>query len=85
MTAFFKVVENGYIDGFGTNGNDETTAITESEYAKLQAAFRTMPAPKEGYVYRLREDLTWEEVEAPPEDPDVDDAEAFGLLFGGAE
>lgn len=82
MTAFYKILNNGYINGFGTNGADSATEIPEAEYVQIQTVFRERPN-REGYSYLLREDLTWEEVEIP--DPDVDEAEAFDIIFGGAE
>ena len=87
MTDFYKIVIDGYIEGFGTNGPDSVTAITEAEYAELQAAFAQRPTAPEGYEYLLQDDpLAWVLVELPPEpDPDVDDEEALSILLGGAE
>lgn len=80
-----KVVINGYILGIG-----ETMAegnISAEEYARLTNVFSTMPEAPVGFSYILREDETWELVEREPEptDPDIDDAEAFAIIFGGAE
>lgn len=84
MTAFYKVITNGFIDGFGTNGNDEATGITEAEYGELIAFFRTRPTAPDGKMYLLRDDpLEWVLVDAPLEDDDIDDAEAFDIIFGG--
>ena len=86
MIDFYKVVSDGYIDGFGTNGPDTVTEITEAEYAELQAVFSERPTPPDGYDYQLQDDpLEWVLVELPPEpDPDVDDDEALVILLGGA-
>lgn len=73
MTAFYKVIENGYITGIGTNGPDTVEAITEEEYRELRSIIHDAPhdAPV-GYAYMLRADtLTWELVELPPE-PDAE-------------
>lgn len=65
MTAFYKIVHDGYIEGFGTNGGDDAAEITEAEYAALRAVFAARPHA-DGCDYRLREDLTWEAVESEP-------------------
>ena len=84
MTAFYKLVTGGFIDGFGTNGNDEVAEITEQEYNGLLAFFDTRPKAPDGKAYVLRDDpREWVLVDAPIEDDDVDDAEAFEILFGG--
>lgn len=75
--------ESGYIVGIGVNiGGEE---ITESEYNEILSAIRSKPTGTETTDYRLKEDLTWEEyeVEPPEENPDIDGAEAFGIIFGG--
>ena len=85
MTAFYKIVDDDVIIGFGTNGSDEVTAITESEYAALLSMFNEKPTAAGGYDFLLRDDpREWVLVEAPIGDEDVDDAEAFEMLFGGA-
>ena len=85
MTAFYKVVADNYIIGFGTNGPDGVAEITEAEYANLQAVFAERPTPPAGYDYALQDvPLEWVLVELPPDDPDVDDAEALEILMGGA-
>ena len=83
MTEYYKIVDDGYIVGFGTNGNDECTAITEQEYTQLRAVFADRPTAPTGYDYRLKVDLTWELVEN--EEPDIDDSEAIDIILGGAE
>ncbi len=86
MTAFYKVVKDNIIDGFGTNGPDTVTAITEEEYGALTAMFADKPTPPSGYAYVMQDDpREWVLVELPPDDPDLDDSEAFDFLFGGAE
>ena len=65
MKAFYKIVKDGYIEAFGTNGGDDVTEIAEADYNELCAVFAVRP-DKYGYDYRLRDDLTWEEVEAEP-------------------
>lgn len=86
MTDFYKVVSDGYIIGFGTNGGNDVTRITEAEYEQLQAVFAERPTPPAGYDYLLQDDpLGWVLVEMPPDpDEDIDDAEALEILLGGA-
>lgn len=77
--------DSGYIVGIGENiGGEE---ITASEYDEILSVIRSKPAGTETTDYRLREDLTWEEyeIEPPEENPDIDDTEAFDIIFGGAE
>lgn len=82
---YFKVIENGYVLGAGQgNGGIE---ITKLEYNEILSAIQSKPAGTETTDYLLREDLTWEEyeIDPPEENPDIDDAEAFDIIFGGAE
>lgn len=83
MNDFYKVVSDGYVDGFGTNGADNVTAITEAEYNALTAMFAARPTAPDGYAYLLQDDpREWVLVEMPEED--IDDAEALEILLGGA-
>lgn len=64
--SYFKCVNGGYITCIG-KGNIGTS-ISEEEYNAILAIVRSKPA-KDGYDFRLKEDLTWEEYEVePPED-----------------
>lgn len=88
MKSYKKVVRDGYIlcVAFGENGEE----ITENEYNSLLDVIQSMPIAPDGYEYKLRADtLAWELHELPPaSDPsedDIDDAEAFDIIFGGAE
>lgn len=87
MIEFYKVIEDGYVDGFGTNGTDSMTEITEAEYNSLSEMFAARPTAPEGYVYMIQDDpRDWVLVEMPPDpDEDIDDAEALEILLGGAE
>lgn len=57
--------------------------ITREEYETIAEIIRNKPV-REGYEYELLDDLTWEErkIEIDP-DPDIDEAEAFDIIFGG--
>lgn len=61
--------------------------ITEEEYNTILEFARSAPKTADGYIYKLRADnLEWELVELPPSPdlPDeVDDAEAYKIIFGG--
>ena len=84
MIRYYKAVENGYILGIGTGfGGVE---ITQKEHQRIREIVRTRPAPPEGYDYRLREDLTWEEYQLPIIDPaeeEISDEEALAIILGG--
>lgn len=79
---FFKSVVNDYILGVGIG--DGGTKITQVEYNELTEAFHSMPE-REGYFYKLRTNLTWEEFENVSESDEVDDSEALEILLGGAQ
>lgn len=76
----FKSVENGYVTGFGTAGDN----CTAEEYAALQEAMTRRPEPEPGYEYRLRFlDLQWEKYALP--EPDIESDEAMDILLGGRD
>lgn len=77
---YFKAIHDGYIIGVGIGSRG--TEIGESEYKTLTDIIHNAPQ-KAGYVYRLKEDLTWEEQEVIPEGEDIDDAEALQIILGG--
>lgn len=53
--------DNGYIISFQSEGEND------NEYLEAIKIMETCPTPRDGYGYRLREDLTWEEYELPNE------------------
>lgn len=79
---YYKMVESGYITAIGTGGGG--VEITEQEYNAIMAVIQQKPQRTETTDFRLKEDLTWEEYEVPPEpeDEDVDDGEALGIITG---
>lgn len=80
----YKIVESGYIPGIGTGAGG--IEITAEEYNEIMAIIRNRPTPPEGYDYRLREDLTWEEYQLPIIDPaeeEISDSEALAIILGG--
>ena len=81
---FYKLIENGYIVIIGTGFGG--TEITAKEYADLNTLIDNRPTPPEGYDYRLREDLTWEEYQLPIIDPveeEISNDEALAIILGG--
>lgn len=82
---YYRVISDGYILAIGTGSGGEE--ITEAEYNESMSVILNKPARTDTTDYRLRVDLTWEAypVEPPEPDPEVDEAEAFDIIFGGAE
>ena len=80
---FYKQIENGFFISVGTGGMGEE--IPEAEYNTILEIIQAKPARTDTTDYRLREDLTWEEYEIDPPDPDpeIEDAEVYDILFGG--
>lgn len=54
--------DNGYIRSFQSEGDNDW------EYIAVIKVMESKPTPRDGYGYRLREDLTWEEYELPIEE-----------------
>lgn len=82
-TRFYKDVQNGYIVAVGTGETGEE--ITEEEYNTIRAAMAEKPVAPDGYDYKLKDDLTWEQYELPVIDPleeEIDDAEAYSIILG---
>ena len=65
---YYKTIDGGHLISVGTgNGGTE---ITEQEYAEILAVIRDKPTPRDGYDYRLKTELTWEEYALPPIGPE---------------
>lgn len=73
---YYNITNSGYIISIGTgNGGAE---ITAQEYAEILAVIRDKPTAREGFDYRLKTDLTWEEYALPPIEPEpMTDEEAL--------
>lgn len=80
----FEEHDNTYILSYGIGGSGGEE-ITEERYNAILAAVEAMPEDTETISYRLKVDLTYEPIAIEPVDPDIDDAEAFDIIFGGAE
>ena len=87
MTAYYKIVDgDGFISGFGTNGSDSATAITEEDYNSLTTMFSNRPTAEEGHAYILRDNpREWVLIEVPIVPEEVDPEEALSILLGGEE
>lgn len=72
----YKITNDKYVVALSTT---QGTPITESEYINILQAIKSAPH-KDGYGYRLREDLTWESYELPPEPPVEDEVTAEQIL-----
>lgn len=70
MSKYFKNIENEYIRSISTETGE--VEISQEEYENLLAVIRNHPDSESGYIFKLRTDLTWERVEAPP----IEDEEA---------
>ena len=83
---FYKVTNDGYIYLIGIGGGG--TEITEEEYNEIMSVIRSKPEGTETYDYQLKEDLTWEQYELEPVDPEPsteEKAEAYDILMGEEE
>ena len=73
---YYKTIDNGYILSVGTGNSG--VEITESEYSEILSVIRSKPTAREGFDYRLKTDMTWEEYELPPIEPEpLTDEEAL--------
>lgn len=84
--SFFKITDNGYILSIGQTDRATEHEITEEEYNEILSVIHDKPPATEATDYCLREDLTWEAypIDPPDPDPEIDEAEAFDIIFGGA-
>lgn len=58
---YFKEIENGFIIAISKDYG--TIEITKNEYNEILSIIHNRPTTREGFDYKLREDLTWEEYE----------------------
>lgn len=77
---FVKILDDDSIVGLAIANRG--VEITEQEYNELTEIFHAMPTAREGYEYKLTVDREWIEVPLDT-DPDLSDAEAFSIIFGG--
>ena len=68
---FYCSVKDGYIMSVGmisAYNPEDKGYISEERYMELVEAFQSKPEAPYGYGYHLKEDLTWELYELPPEE-----------------
>ena len=71
MTAYYKIVMDNIIDGFGTNGPDQFPdmhPISKEEYKMLLEMMANAPTEpvKEDYMYVLQDEpLAWVQIKCP--------------------
>ena len=80
---YFKNTEDNYVTAISTGAGMEE--ITQEEYYQILSVIHSAPTAETGYRYKLKVDLTWERVDAPPEetDPEISDEEALSIILGG--
>lgn len=84
MEKYFKNIAGEYLTSIGTGSG--MVEITKEEYEHILSVILSCPTAEQGYMYKLKTDLTWEPVELPPEDePDLSDAEAMAIILGVSE
>lgn len=59
------------------------SGISAGRYNAILSAVENRPQDTETISYRLRTDLTWEPVSVEPAEDDIDEAEAYEIIFGG--
>ena len=80
---YYKITGEGFIYSIGVGDGGEE--ISEEEYNTIQTAIANKPEATETTDYMLRTDLTWDAYDVEPVDPEIDEAEAFEIIFGGEE
>lgn len=60
---YYKNIQNGYIISIGTTSNETLNSISKEEYERIKEAINNMPKSTDTIMYKLKEDLTWEENE----------------------
>lgn len=81
---YYEYVTDGCIIAVGSSvsGGEE---IPEERYNAVMDALANAPEDTDTTGYRLRTDLTWEPYDIEPVEEDIDEAEAYDIIFGGAE
>lgn len=82
---YYKLIKDGYIISIGIG--ECGTQITKEEYQTIKTVINNHPV-KDGFYYKLKEDLTWEEHEIEPielEPTDEEYVEACKILLGVSE
>lgn len=81
---YYKLVNDGYILAVGTGLCGEE--ISEEYFNKVLNVIKHKPARTATTDFRLKEDLTWEEYEVPPEpEPEPTADEILDIVLGVSE
>ena len=85
MKSYIKTIRNGYIIDIQTIDIPNMGNITKQEYDEILETIENKPTAREGYDYRLKTDLSWEEFEVEQTDDgdEIDDSEALEIIIGG--
>lgn len=81
---YYKNCEDSFIVSVGTGPG--YTEVTLSEYNTLMGIIQSRPSSEPGFDYKLKEDFTWELVEAPVVDTsneEISAEEALDIILGG--
>lgn len=70
MVPYYKVVEDGFIVGVGTNGSDRADAITKKTYDKIIKLYRSKPEHDDTFDWWLTEQYEWFRVDYPEPEPE---------------
>lgn len=84
MMRYFENNDGDYITTFGI-GEYCGEEISEERYNAIIKAVEQAPEDTETTTHRLKADLTWEQCEIEPVEPNIDDIEALDIILGGAE
>jgi hypothetical protein len=82
---YYKLIRDGYIISIGVG--ECGVEISKEEYDSIKSVFETYPY-KDGYYYKLKLDLTWEEHESEVveiEPTETEYSEAGKILMGVSE
>ena len=88
---YYKIISGIYILSIIQTNSNAITAeeVTKAEYDEIKSVVDEKPPAREGYDYKLKTDLTWEEYKLPdnpePEYTVEDKAEAYDILTGVSE
>lgn len=80
---YYKIISDDYLLSVGTGGKTGEE-ITEAEYDNIMAVVHNAPIAPDGYGYRLKADLTWEQYEMPVVvEEELTAEEALAIILGG--
>jgi hypothetical protein len=65
MKSYIKTIKEDYIIDIQTINIPDIGNITKEEYDEILEIAQNKPVSREGYDYRLKTDLTWEEYQLP--------------------